>query len=185
MLYNHTQFRTHIIFVFLVAASVFTNSSSVAYSLPQAVTRNAIQRRRLFSQEWILDMYDKALQDEDRKVFEPTLTNVPVGPRITNDGSNNRAMFALSLEYKSHPAKDLIMKVLQGQPDDNAFVEVKVLHEANDLVAAGMLHDTKLSKMPIPVIIMKRKPDQILSKTSAYRKANDADQNKMVEQAVE
>lgn len=76
------------------------------------------------------------------------------------------------------------MKVLRGKPDDNAFVEVKVLREAGDLIAAGMLHDARLSKTAIPVIIMKKKSGQVLSGTGVYRKASGREKKRMEGEAV-
>ncbi|KAJ3808926.1 hypothetical protein F5876DRAFT_66899 [Lentinula aff. lateritia] len=192
--------------VFALCASLCANAYPITYSPPpQPPPTPMLHSRSLYSQKWILDTYDKTLQDEDRKVFgesthlprsfhlfitvpvpENTLTNVPVGSRIPNDGANNRAMFLLSGEnhYNGHPAGDLIMKVLHGKPDDNAFVEVKVLREAGDLIAAGMLRDARLSKTPIPVIIMKKKSGQVLSRTGVYRKASGKEKKRMEREAV-
>ncbi|KAJ3883180.1 hypothetical protein F5051DRAFT_392238 [Lentinula edodes] len=194
MSFRNSGFHTSIMFitVYVLGASLCTNAYpipdaySVTYYPPQLPPTPILQSRNLYGQKWILDTYDKTLQDEDKTVFKDTLTNVPVGSRISNDGVNNRAMFLLSGEkyYMGHPAGDLIMKVLRGKPDDNAFVEVKVLREAVDLIAAGMLHDERLSKKLIPVIIMKKKSGQVLSSTGVYRKASGKEKKRMEGEAV-
>lgn len=77
MLFRNSGFHTSIMFitVFVLGASLCTNAYpitdaySVTYYPPQSPPTPMLQSRNLYGQKWILDTYDKTLQDEDKTVF--------------------------------------------------------------------------------------------------------------------
>ncbi|KAJ3709411.1 hypothetical protein C8R42DRAFT_730120 [Lentinula raphanica] len=100
---------------------------------------------------------DAFLNDpKDKELFSTMLTGVRAG----------------------HPGNSLIMKVMKSI-DKATLGEAKALHEIGDLVASGMLEDRLVSRHPVPVIIMLRKPGDVLSTTKEYKDANVAIKEQM------
>ncbi|KAE9410318.1 hypothetical protein BT96DRAFT_912532 [Gymnopus androsaceus JB14] len=157
------------------------------YAAPHVLPRGLV----LPGAPWAEKHYSETIEDADKQAFSKTLPVIDGLSRIVSDGQNSRALFSLTGKYKDRNGKEheentLVMKVLHNV-DKYGYAEVKALKLAGDFVDSGMLSESvpKLSKTPIPVIIMLRKPGQILSKTRAYRKANTDEENKLKAEAVD
>ncbi|KAJ3824602.1 hypothetical protein F5880DRAFT_359458 [Lentinula raphanica] len=122
---------------------------------------------------------DAFLNDpKDKELFSTTLTGVRAGQRLNPQGKYNAGLYLLREAYKGHPGNSLIMKVMKSI-DKATLGEAKALHEIGDLVASGMLEDRLVSRHPVPVIIMLRKPGDVLSTTKEYKDANVAIKEQM------
>ncbi|KAJ4489310.1 hypothetical protein C8J55DRAFT_592547 [Lentinula edodes] len=115
---------------------------------------------------------------KDKEAFSTTLTGVKLGQRLTPRGKYNAGLYLLSGTYEGHPEGSLILKVMKST-DKAALGEVKALHQVGDLVASGMLSDILVARNPVPVIIMLKKPGDVLSTTKAYQNANVATRERM------
>ncbi|KAJ3750307.1 hypothetical protein DFH05DRAFT_65470 [Lentinula detonsa] len=157
--------------VFVLASSLLL----IAHAAPLVVPRG------LLGTTWIEASIssDVFLNDpKDKELFSTTLTGVKLGQRLTPRGKYNAGLYLLSGTYKGHPGSSLVLKIMKST-DNAALGEAKALREIGDLVASGMLSDKLVSRQPVPVIIMLKKPGDVLSTTKAYKEANVAIKEQM------
>ncbi|KAJ4486212.1 hypothetical protein J3R30DRAFT_1470421 [Lentinula aciculospora] len=139
----------------------------------------------LLGKTWIEASIDSDVflnEPKDKEAFSSTLAGVELGQRLTPRGKYNAGLYLLRGTYKGHPGSTLILKIMKST-NKAALGEAKALHKVGDLVASGMLSDKLVSRQPVPVIIMLKKPGDVLSATRTYKDANVAVKEQMRKQA--
>ncbi|KIK67581.1 hypothetical protein GYMLUDRAFT_68645 [Collybiopsis luxurians FD-317 M1] len=176
-----------------------------------AVAHAAHITGRSLGTRWIEEPYysDKVLTEDDKKVFDTTISNsLSLGAQLTG-GSNNRGLYVVQNKYQEHEENSLVVKVLKTI-DNNAFAEVKALKDVGDLVGAGMLAlpdgpesgkilnnvEEAASKSEsestsgnaktkrVPVIIMKKKRGDVLFTISAYKNTDRKQKRELREETL-